>query len=146
MTDNLHILAAANAALRRELDGLRKERHVMDEKIVDLMLRHIGVINEVVPHEELLPRARALAQRLARVPPDSVRLNKAMTTYALEAMGLRNALNVNAFLSTIVSSSNDGPDIEHLDEARKQGGLRAFLEARDGPFQPEPFGPRSRPR
>jgi enoyl-CoA hydratase/carnithine racemase len=106
----------------------------------------IGVVNEVVPHEELMPRARALAERLAKVPPDSVRLNKAITTYGLEALGLRNALNVNAFLSTIVEASNDGPDVEHLEQARREGGFRAFLDARDSPFTPEPFGPRSRPR
>jgi enoyl-CoA hydratase/carnithine racemase len=104
------------------------------------------VINEVVPHEQLMERALALANRLALVPPDAVRLNKAITTYGLEAMGLRNALNVNAFLSTLVSASNDGPDIEHLEKARAEGGFRAFLDARDGPFVPEPFGPRSKAR
>ena len=83
---------------------------------------------------------------MARVPADSVRLNKAITSYGLEAMGLRNALNFNAMLSTLVHASNDGPDVEHLAEASRQGGFRAFLEARDKPFQPEPFGPRSRPR
>ena len=106
----------------------------------------IGVVNEVVPADQLMDRARALARRLALVPPDAVRLNKAITTYGLEAMGLRNALNINAFLSTIVSASNDGPDIEHLEEARKTGGFRGFLQARDTPFLPEPGGPRSAPQ
>ena len=30
--------------------------------------------------------------------------------------------------------------------AMQSGGLKAFLEARDGGFQPEPFGPRSAPK
>ncbi|MBM3139695.1 MAG: enoyl-CoA hydratase/isomerase family protein [Chloroflexi bacterium] len=106
----------------------------------------IGVINEVVPHERLMDRAMALARRLALVPPDSVRLNKAITTYGLEAMGLRQALNVNGMLSTLVEASNDGPDVAHLEAARRERGFRGFMEARDGPFTPEPFGPRSRPR
>ncbi|MGH2588151.1 MAG: enoyl-CoA hydratase/isomerase family protein [Dehalococcoidia bacterium] len=106
----------------------------------------IGVVNEVVPHAELMERALALAGRIARVPADSVRLNKAITVYGLEAMGIRTALNTNAFLSTLVQASNDGPDVEPLERAQREGGFRAFLEARDGPFQPEPFGPRSRPR
>jgi len=104
----------------------------------------IGVINEVVPHDDLMTRATALAERLANVPPDSVRLNKLVTTYGLEAMGLSSALNINGMLSAFAHASGDGPDVAHLEEARKQGGLRAFLEARDGPFLPEPFGPRSR--
>jgi len=104
----------------------------------------MGVVNEVVPAEELLERAYALARRIAMVPADSVRLNKAITTYGLEAMGLRNAHNVMAFLSTIAHASSDSPDVRHLDEAFRTGGIRAFLDARDGPFQPEPGGRRSR--
>ena len=103
----------------------------------------IGVINEVIPHDQLMDRATALAQRLAQVPPDSVRLNKAMTAYGLEALGYRSALTVNAALSALVEASNDGPDVERLEQARVEGGFKAVLEARDGPFMPEPFGPRS---
>ena len=103
----------------------------------------IGVINEIAPAEDLLERADALARRLALVPAHSVRYNKLITARGLEAMGLRNALNVGSMLSTLVEASADGPQVEHLDEARRQGGFGAFLKARDEPFRPEPFGPRS---
>ncbi|MDA0351762.1 MAG: enoyl-CoA hydratase-related protein [Chloroflexi bacterium] len=106
----------------------------------------IGAINEVVPHDHLMERARELALRLAKVPAESVRLNKAITTYGLEAMGLRSALNMNGVISAIVEAENDGPDTEHLDKAQAEGGFGAFLKARDDPFRPEPFGPRSQPR
>jgi len=33
-----------------------------------------------------------------------------------------------------------------LDEARASQGTKAYLQLRDGPFQPEPFGPRSKRR
>ena len=33
-----------------------------------------------------------------------------------------------------------------LFEAQRSKGLKAYLELRDGPFQPEPMGPRSKPR
>jgi enoyl-CoA hydratase/carnithine racemase len=106
----------------------------------------IGAINEVVPHDQLMDRARELALRLARVPAESVRLNKAITAYGLDAMGLRAALNMNGVISAIVEAENDGPDVEHLDRAQAEGGFSAFLKARDEPFLPEPFGPRSKPR
>ena len=32
---------------------------------------------------------------------------------------------------------------EALFEKQRQEGLKAYLEMRDGPFQPEPMGPRS---
>ena len=103
----------------------------------------IGVINEVAPADQLLERAAALAKRIALVPPDSVRLNKAITTYGLQAMGLRNAHNVMTFASTIAHASTDSPDVQHLYEALERDGLRAYLEERDGPFLPEPGGPRA---
>jgi len=102
----------------------------------------LGVVNEVVADDELMSTAEALARRLALVPRDAVRINKAITTAAMEAMGLRNALNVNAYLSVIVQASDDGPDAAHLSQAMEDGGMAAYLEARDGPFRPEPFGPR----
>ena len=103
----------------------------------------LGVINEIVPVEDLMDKADALARRLALVPSHSIRYNKLITARGLEAMGLRNALNVGSMLSTMVEASADGPEVEHLDEARRTGGFGAFLRARDEPFRPEPFGPRS---
>lgn len=105
----------------------------------------IGLINEVVPHDELMERAKALAHRIALVPEPSVRFNKYVTTLGLEAMGIRSALLVNAAMSTMAHSSFM-PEQERLNEARATGGMRAFLDMRDAPFQPEPFGPRSRNR
>lgn len=106
----------------------------------------IGAVNEVVPHEQLMERAQAMARRLAQVPPDSVRMNKALTIYGLEAMGLRNGLNVGGFISTAVHSMTDAADVEDLYATQKAEGLRAFLQKRDGPFIPEPGGPRSQRR
>jgi enoyl-CoA hydratase/carnithine racemase len=106
----------------------------------------IGAINEVVPHDRLLPRARELAARLALVPPDSVRMNKALTIKGLQAMGLRAGLEVGGFISTIVSNMNDAADVEALYALQRSEGMRAFLQQRDGPFIPEPGGPRSQPR
>lgn len=106
----------------------------------------IGMINEVVPHDELMDRALALAHRLAKVPADSVRLNKSITSMGMEAMGLRIAMQVASALSVIVHSSTDSPDIAELYRIRKEEGMRASLKHRDGPFLPEPGGPRSKPK
>jgi enoyl-CoA hydratase/carnithine racemase len=103
----------------------------------------LGVINEVVPADQLMPRTRALAERIAKVPEPSVRLNKAITCFGFLAMGLGSAMLMNDPLSVLVHSSHSA-DRDRLLEAMKDGVLRAFLEARDGPFRPEPFGPRSK--
>jgi hypothetical protein len=33
---------------------------------------------------------------------------------------------------------------KRLEESKKNGGLAAFLQERDAPFQPEPFGPKAK--
>lgn len=104
----------------------------------------LGVVNEVVPQAELMPRARALAERIARVPEPSVRLNKAITCFGLQAMGIGAGMLMNVPLSNLAHASYNAERGELL-AALQTGGLRAFLEARDGAFLPEPFGPKSQP-
>jgi enoyl-CoA hydratase/carnithine racemase len=104
----------------------------------------LGLVNEVVPRDQLLPKARALAERIARVPEPSVRLNKAVTCYGLLAMGLGAGMLMNIPLSNLAHASYNAQRGELLD-AMREGGLRAFLDARDGAFRPEPFGPKSDP-
>jgi enoyl-CoA hydratase len=105
----------------------------------------IGMVNEVVPHDELMPRARALAKRIALVPEAAIRLNKAIAMQGIQAAGVHSALLVEGALSALAHSSHS-EERERLFEAQRQGGLKAYLELRDGPFQPEPMGPRSKPR
>ncbi len=102
----------------------------------------LGLVNEVVPVGQLMPRARALAERIARVPEASVRFNRAVTFFGLLVSGLGAGLLMNVPLSTLVHASHDAFRGALL-AAMERGGLRAFLEARDGPFRPEPFGPRA---
>ena len=104
----------------------------------------IGAINEVVPHDELMPRAREMAARLAMVPSDSVRLNKKLTTFGLQAMGLRNAIQTGGLVSILAHASTDAEEVADMYEVQRNEGLGAFLKMRDGKFIPEPGGPRSR--
>ena len=102
----------------------------------------LGIVNEVVPRDRLMPTARALAERIARVPEPSVRLNKAVTCFGLLAMGLGAGMLMNVPLSALAHASYNQERGDLLD-AMKQGGLKSFLDARDGAFRPEPFGPKS---
>src|SRR5215831_5945512 len=97
----------------------------------------LGIVNEVVPKAELMARARALAERIAQVPEPSVRLNKAVTCYGLMAMGLGAGMLMNAPLSALAHASFNAERAQML-AAMQSGGLKAFLEARDGAFRPEP--------
>ena len=106
------------------------------------------MLNDVLlDREALMEEAFRLANRIALVSPETVAYNKYVETLGLEMMGLRNAMTMNWMLSTLAHSSQR-PDYRKREmlEAAKARGMRGFLEVRDTPFQPEPFGPRSRPR
>ena len=104
----------------------------------------IGAINEVVPHDQLMDRARELAKRLAMVPSDSVRLNKKLTTLGFHAMGLRNAVQTGGLISILAHATTDAEEVADMYEVQRNEGLGAFLKMRDTKFIPEPGGPRSR--
>jgi enoyl-CoA hydratase/carnithine racemase len=102
----------------------------------------IGMVNEVVPHDQLMDTARALAKRIALVPEPSVRLNKAITMMGMQAAGVYSGLLLEGALGALAHSSHN-EHREKLFEAQRQHGLKGYLDMRDGPFQPEPMGPRS---
>jgi enoyl-CoA hydratase len=102
----------------------------------------IGMVNEVVPHEELMDRAIALARRIAMVPEPSVRLNKAIAMLGIQAAGLQSGLLLEGALGALVQASHNEYRQKLFDLQRTEG-VKAYLEMRDGPFQPEPMGPRS---
>jgi enoyl-CoA hydratase/carnithine racemase len=102
----------------------------------------IGMVNEVVPHDQLMDAARALARRIALVPEPSVRLNKAVAMLGIQAAGLHAALLLEGTLGALAHASHN-EFREKLFEVHKTQGVKAYLDMRDGPFQPEPMGPRS---
>jgi enoyl-CoA hydratase/carnithine racemase len=102
----------------------------------------IGMVNEVVPHDELMPHAYALAKRIALVPEPAVRLNKAIAMQGIQAAGLHSALLLEAALGTLAHSSHNEYRQKLFDVQTKEG-VKAYLQLRDGPFQPEPMGPKS---
>ncbi len=102
----------------------------------------IGMVNEVVAHDELMDAARALARRIALVPEPAVRLNKAIAMLGIQASGLTSGLLLEGTLGALAQASHNEYREKLFDVHRTQG-VKAYLDMRDGPFQPEPMGPRS---
>ena len=102
-------------------------------------------MNECVPNDKLVPTVTALAERIAKVPPNSVRLMKRMIMSGFMAYGIGAAMEVCAPYSTLAHCSH-GPERQALFDAEKERGMKGYLELRDSKFQPEPFGPKSKPK
>jgi enoyl-CoA hydratase len=93
----------------------------------------LGLVNRVVPAEELDGEVSALAARIALAPLPVLRLTKIALTRAYEAMGLRQAVHANLDLSAIVNAA-DSPEQREFDELVRSQGLRAALTWRDGRY------------
>ena len=128
------ILAGFKNALRYSLTG----DHIDAQEAL-----RIGLVNKVVPKDQLLEESFAFVERVALVPPETVKINLHISRMGLEMMGLRKALILNSELSAMARLAREEEFNKKMEEARKQGGLRAFFATRDAPFQPEPFGPRA---
>jgi enoyl-CoA hydratase/carnithine racemase len=101
----------------------------------------IGLVNQVVPKDKLLDECFALVERIAHVPPETVKINLHIATMGMEMMGLRKAWTLNAELAAMAQLSKREEFNKPLEEAKKKGGVKGFVSERDKPFQPEPFGP-----
>ncbi len=82
----------------------------------------IGLANLVVPHEELMDRARALAGRIARNAPVAVKMALA-SVYGAEEGTMDHALAFEASLFGLLASTDD-----------MREGMAAFLEKRKANF------------
>ena len=87
----------------------------------------IGMVNEVVPHDQLMEHTRALAKRIALVPEPSVRLNKAITMQGIQAAGVHSGLLVEGTLGALAHASHN-EDREKLFETQRNEGIKAYLE------------------
>ena len=104
----------------------------------------IGLVIKVVPADQLLEECFSIVERIAHVPPETVKINLQIATMGLQMMGLRDALLLDNQLSAPAHVMLREELRRPLDEARFNKGTKEYLMLRDGPFQPEPFGPRSK--
>ena len=77
------LLAGFKNALRYGLTG----DHIDAQEAL-----RIGIVNKVVPQDELLDECFQIVERIALVPPETVKINLAIATMGLEMMGLRDAV------------------------------------------------------
>ncbi len=105
----------------------------------------IGIVNECLPVDQLMPTVMALAERIAMVPPNGVRLMKRMIMSGFMAYGMAAAMEVCAPYSTLGHCSH-GPERQAMFDAEKERGMKGYLDVRDSKFLPEPFGPKSKPK
>ena len=93
----------------------------------------LGLVNRVVPGDELDAAVGALVRKIAPTPLPTLRLTKIALTRAYEAMGLRAAVSANLDLSAILNAV-DSPEQREFDRIAAEQGLKAALAWRDARY------------
>ena len=92
-----------------------------------------GMINRVVPDDEIDAEVEALVRKIAPTPLPVLRLTKIALLRAFEAMGLRQAVDANLDLSAMLNAA-DTPEQREFMEIVKSQGLKAALAWRDSRY------------
>jgi enoyl-CoA hydratase len=114
------------------LIGQKKTRELLltGDLIDAVEAERIGLINRVVPADRLAAEVDALADRLARTPPEVMGPTKQMLNRAMDAAGFRLAVEAGLDLGAIVNAA-DTPEQREWDSIVRRDGLRAALAWRD---------------
>jgi enoyl-CoA hydratase len=114
------------------LIGQKKTRELLftGDLIDAVEAERIGLINRVVPADRLAAEVDALADRLARTPPEVIGPTKRMLNRAMDAAGFRLAVEAGLDLGAIVNAA-DTPEQREWDEIVRRDGLKAALAWRD---------------
>ena len=114
------------------LIGQKKTRELLltGDLIDAVEAERIGLINRVVPADRLEAEVDALADRLARTPPEVMGPTKAMLNRAMDAAGFRMAVEAGLDLGAIINAA-DTPEQREWDTIVKRDGLKAALAWRD---------------
>lgn len=97
-------------------------------------LFRLGLVNRVLPTADFEEASWRYAARLAKVPAYSLQMTKRSLRAAYEMMGFSSAIRQHGLADTLVIGA-DFPEQRALMDILIKQGMRAFLDARDGPFQ-----------
>ena len=93
----------------------------------------VGLVNRVVPSDDLETAVNELVRKIAPTPLPVLRLTKIALLRAYEAMGLQQAVHANLDLSAIINAV-DVPETREFNEIARTQGLKAALAWRDSRY------------
>ena len=113
--------------------GMRKAMEMMltGDSISGVEAVELGWANAAFPVDELGDEVVQIATRIAKMPPDIVRLNKRIVHRGMEVMGLRAAIRAGTELCAL--GTHQASLHAFVQQARREG-LTSALDERDGAF------------
>ena len=89
----------------------------------------LGMVNKVVPRDELAEATRAMADKIALVPPVTAERIKDSINQTFEFMGKRNSWNFHFMAHHF--THNTATALGKLDEREQMGSMKEVFDARD---------------
>lgn len=120
------------------LVGLKQAKEILmlGERISAADALRLGLVNRVVPAEQLMDEAVAIAKKLAALPQKAVRTNKLLVNRAYELAGFNEALDYRADPAFAAPGGAGRDQDPHLNILREQG-WGAFRRSRDAAYGAE---------
>lgn len=114
-----------------------KELLLLGERLNAQEALRLGLVNRVVPGDELMAAAEAMARKLIALPQATVRANKLLVNHVHELAGFNEALRYRDDPVLGPTSALRGDDTDpHLKVLREQG-WEAFRKSRDANYRGE---------
>jgi len=110
-----------------------KELILTGEEVGDVEAERIGLVNRVVPRDQLEEETMRLASNLAVVDPVAMSLAKKAINVSWETAGFRKALVAAAELGAEIEAARV-PEREEFERIAAEKGLKEALLWRDGRF------------
>jgi enoyl-CoA hydratase/carnithine racemase len=119
------------------LIGVRAAKELLftgEDRITAEEARRIGLVNRVVPRDELDDAALALATEIAKNDPFAVSMEKAAINRVWEVAGFREAIASNVELDALIEAA-DLPERAEFRRITLERGLKAAIAWRDARFR-----------
>ncbi len=120
--------------------GVRAAKELLftgEDRIPASEALRIGLVNRVVPREELDDATLDLANEIAKNEPFVVQMTKRAVNRAWEIAGFHAALEANTELDTIIETANL-PARDEFRRITQEQGLKAAIAWRDARYRAEP--------
>src|SRR5262249_17505464 len=134
----VHFQSACACPARPWVPGMKKtkERLLTGDRIGAAEAERIGLVNRVVPDDNLKSEARRMALKLAKIPLPAMQLNKQALNRAYDLRGFSATIDLGGELFAMVMMSDSD---EHREFTRRAGarGLKAAFKWRDARLEAE---------
>lgn len=117
--------------------GARKAKELLftgEDRIDAAEALRIGLVNKVVPTDELDDATLALAEEIAKNDPFAVSMQKKAINKIWEVSGFREAIDANVVIDTMIEVA-DLPEREEFRTITLEQGLKKAIEWRDARFR-----------